>query len=227
MKKILFIVLCVAGITMYSCTKEELVIIDEELVLEENSPEFQTYLAERAMGFIRMYRFEKLGNVLDKIEDTALKTNLLDCLRKYKTEAENGGLFFVTPQNDSLFFMVPHAQSPAERTSLGMLFNTSPNIINAKGVLQGFKNFPKVQYFSGTNSLATGLKDLEYMPDMKEFGWIFYPADFTQLYPEGELPVTLAADFSASRTAAIFLPVGSTIPNAPDWLSQYVYMGPL
>lgn len=176
MKKILFIVLCVAGITMYSCTKEELVIIDEELVLEENSPEFQTYLAERAMGFIRMYRFEKLGNVLDKIEDTALKTNLLDSLRKYKTEAVNGGLFFVTPQNDSLFFMVPHAQSPAERTSLGMLFNTSPNIINAKGVLQGFKNFPKVQYFSGTNSLATGLKDLEYMPDrMDILPGGFYP----------------------------------------------------
>src|SRR5690606_25641782 len=61
----------------------------------------------------------------------------------------------------------------------------------------GFKNFPNVETVDIGNSLATGIKDLNSLPELKAFHWTFEPYYFAQFYPEVELaPRPLEFDFS-------------------------------
>ncbi|HMR18238.1 MAG TPA: hypothetical protein PKA53_02965 [Sphingobacterium sp.] len=185
------------GLVCSACTKEELVVIDREIELDENSLEYQDYLVERAIGFIKMYRFEKLKGVRDRIVDPEKKKEVDALYTEYRTIAENNGLYFVTAEKDTLFFLPAHETKPSERTGLGLVFNNAPNMVNSKGALYGFKNFPKVEILSFRYPLTSELHDLEYMPNLKQFGWELVPRDFEERYPNEEFaPTKLKADFS-------------------------------
>ena len=72
MKKTITFLFLLSLLGTWSCTKERLVIQDRELQFDENSPEYQIYQAERGMQYIRTFRFEKLGDVSDKINDESV-----------------------------------------------------------------------------------------------------------------------------------------------------------
>ncbi|MEA4917394.1 hypothetical protein [Proteiniphilum sp.] len=201
MKKI-SIILTVAGLLLFhSCNKEELVTINEPLELDENSRRYQEYLAERAINFIQLYRFDKLGDLMDRIIDPQIKAKVEAIYKEYRTRAENDAWYFVTPANDTLYFLPSVAKDAVQaRINFEPSFwdlQNQRNIINAEGVLHGFKNNPKIQSFSMLNSLATGLKGLEGMPDMTLFDWDIQTHVMIERYPDRELsPVKLQADFS-------------------------------
>lgn len=193
MKRILIIILAFSLSGFLSCTKERLVIQEKELEFDENSEEYQIYQAERAMQYIRTFRFEKLGDVLDKINDPAVKKNLQDSLSKYRYLAANEALYYLTKSNDTLFFM-----PPINGTQIGTNFLGNDNrLINDKGVIHGFKNFPETETLHFYNNLASGVTELEFLPNLKTFRWVVNPSDVIRKYPDEDYEyVPVRADLS-------------------------------
>ncbi|MBD1431368.1 hypothetical protein H8B06_00900 [Sphingobacterium sp. DN00404] len=218
MNKISIFLLTISFLAVLSCTKERLIIQENELEFDENSSEYQTYQAERAMEYIRMFRFEKLGDIFNKLNDPAVLKNLQDSLHKYRGIAETQALYVVTPGNDSLFFIPPENNSNptlGDEVWLGTNFLANyTKMPNARGVVQGFKNYPKTTLFYFYNHLGTGIKGLEEMPDMKRFTWGVSPTDFARAYPDQEFEyVPLQADLSGSHKLEEILIFGIQLGN--------------
>lgn len=203
MKKTITFLFLLSLLGTWSCTKERLVIQDRELQFDENSPEYQIYQAERGMQYIRTFRFEKLGDVLDKINDESVKKNLQDSLRKYRYIAETEALYYATEDKDTLYFMVPENNNPTlgDEVWLGTNFLSADiRLVNSKGNIHGFKNFSKTTIFHFYNNRATGLKELEDLPEMKIFRWLVNPADIVKYFPDEEFQyVPLQADLSGNH----------------------------
>lgn len=193
MKKILIGILTCSLFGFLSCTKERLVIREKELEFDENSEEYQTYQAERAMQYIRTFRFEKLGDVLDKINDPVEKKNLQDSLSRYRYVATNEALYYLTKEKDTLFFL-----PPINGTQIGTNFLGNDNrLVNDKGVIEGFKNFPETETLHFYNNLASGVNGLELLPKLKVFRWVVNPADVIRKYPGEDFEyVPVRADLS-------------------------------
>lgn len=207
MKKLLILIWCISGtlLLFQACTKEKLVTVNEPLELDENSPQYQRYLAERAINFIKLYRFDKLGNTIDRITDPGIKAEVTALYNEYRKRAEEEALFYVTPANDTLYFIPSIAGKPEAQTALNINFTpivldaqNQRNLINTRGTLQGFKIFPNMEDVGFMNPLATGLKDLEYMPKLKSFSWDKMPDFMEAAYPDEDVrtPTKLNADFS-------------------------------
>jgi hypothetical protein len=205
MKKI-FMLSAICGILfLQSCTKKELITVNEPLELDENSRQFQTYLAERAINFIKLYRFDKLGNTIDRITDPAIRAEVTALYNEYRKRASEEALFYVTQANDTLYFIPSISGKPEVQTSLSINFTpiifdlqNQRNLINSRGTLQGFAIFPNMEGIGLLNPLATGLKDLDKMPKLKVFS-IDKMLDFMEAaYPNEDVrtPTKLEADFS-------------------------------
>jgi len=205
MKKVL-ITISIAGLCLFlACTKQELTIIDDPMVLDENSRQYQAYMAERATNFIKLFRFDKLGDIRERIKDPEMKAKIDALYREYRTKAENEALYFVTPKNDTLYFLPSLDLDYPERffvnfepSSIGAGHS---NMINSEGILQGFQNYPNLTDFMPRNCFATGLKGLEFMPEMTYFGWkILWLDDLKKKYPDREFaPTRLKADLSQNH----------------------------
>ncbi|MGO1669578.1 MAG: hypothetical protein ACTHYC_01970 [Sphingobacterium sp.] len=203
MKKTITFLFLLSLLGTWSCTKERLVIQDRELQFDENSPEYQVYQAERAMQYIRTFRFEKLGDVLSKINDEGVKENLQDSLRKYRHIAETEALYYAAKDIDTLYFrpdVVVYDPSYREGARLGGHFTLpSTTLVNSRGIIHGFKNFPNTTEFHFYNNRATGLKGLEDLPEMKIFRWLINPSDIVKSFPDEEFEyVPLQADLSGN-----------------------------
>ncbi|MGC4233551.1 MAG: hypothetical protein QM594_11280 [Niabella sp.] len=180
-----------------ACTKKELITINDPLKLDENSVQFQQYMEERATQLIKKYRFDQLGNTIDRIKDPVVRERVLALLTEYRDRAFNEALYYAKPNGDTIFFFPPNIDNrfEAKRLYISNLYQKA--VVNEIGVLHGFKNFPNVETVDIGNSLATGIKDLNGLPELKTFNWIFEPYYFGQFYPEIELaPRPLDFDFS-------------------------------
>ena len=199
----------IAALSLFQgCTKEKLVTVNEPLELDENSPQYQRYMAERAINFIKLYRFDKLGNTIDRITDPDIKAEVMALYNEYRKRASEEALYFVTPGNDTLYFIPSITGRPADQTGLSINFvpttfdlQNQRNIINSRGILQGFKIFPNVENVGFLNSLATGLKDLEFMPKLQTFNWEIMTGIMEAAYPDEDVitPTKLDADFSKNN----------------------------
>lgn len=189
MKNINTILLLMFGLFLgvISCTKEELRINNQELDLKENSPEYQVYLAERSMQFIRSYRFHELGNTLDKITDPTVKKNLTDSLTKYRGVAADNAIYFVNEKNDSIFVFLG-LENRLERTRASAGFFSSQYIVypNVDAPLYGFDKFPKLEDIWLTDGLATSLEGLDKSQELKSITLMRDPGLFRTRYPTRE-----------------------------------------
>ncbi|MBX3255429.1 MAG: hypothetical protein KF862_14905 [Chitinophagaceae bacterium] len=202
MKKI-FTISIVSALLLFcfqACTKEELVTINEPLELDENSIQYQQYMEERATQLIKQYRFDQLGNTIDRIKDPVARERVLALLTEYRDRAFNEALYYAKPNGDTVFFFPPNIDDRKEAIRLYISNLYQKSVVNEIGVLHGFKNFPKVETVEIGNSLATGIRDLNGLPELKTFNWTFEPYYFGQFYPEVELaPVPLELDFSQNH----------------------------
>lgn len=180
-----------------ACTKEELITINDPLELDENSVQFQQYMEERAVQLIKKYRFDQLGNTIDRIKDPVVRERVIALLTEYRDRAFNEALYYAKPNGDTIFFFPPNIDNRFETKRLLISNLYQKAVVNEIGVLHGFKNFPNVETVDIGNSLATGIKDLNSLPELKAFHWTFEPYYFAQFYPEVELaPRPLEFDFS-------------------------------
>jgi hypothetical protein len=188
-------------IIVLSCTKEELSIEDKPLEIDENSEEYQKYMAERAREYILTYRFEKVQDVLGKVQDAQERKRLTELLAEYRAKAAQDAFYFVTDQNDSLFFLDPKVTDAATRTSLTLDFVGTPPfsgpLFNTKGILHGFKRFPKLTDLEIANSAGTGIAEIAFLTDLEHLKWYVDRYVMEQQFPEEEfVPTPLVADFS-------------------------------
>ncbi len=183
-----------------ACTKQELITVNEPVELDENSIQYQQYMVERATELIKAYRFDQLGNTIDRIKDPTERQKVLALLTEYRDRAFNEALYYATPSGDTIFFFPPGIDSRLEAKRLYISNLYQKAVVNEIGVLHGFKNFPAVETVDMGNSLATGIKDLNGLPELKTFNWTFVPYYFGEFYPDVELaPVPLEFDFSENK----------------------------
>ena len=202
MKKIftIGIISLLALSSFQACTKEELVTINNPLELDENSIQYQQYMEERAIQLIKEYRFDRLGNTIDRIKDPVARERVLALLAEYRNRAFNEALYYAKPNKDTIFFFPPNIDSRLEAKRLYISNLYQKAVVNEIGVLHGFKNFPNVETVDIGNSLATGIKDLNGLPELKTFNWTFEPYYFREFYPDVELaPRPLDFDFSQNH----------------------------
>lgn len=196
---IAFASLCIL-LGFQACTKQELITVNEPVELDENSIQYQQYMVERATELIKAYRFDQLGNTIDRIKDPAERQKVLALLTEYRDRAFNEALYYATPSGDTIFFFPPGIDSRLEAKRLYISNLYQKAVVNEIGVLHGFKNFPAVETVDMGNSLATGIKDLNGLPELKTFNWTFVPYYFGEFYPDVELaPVPLEFDFSENK----------------------------
>lgn len=206
MKKLFtFIITVTLGLSLFTaCKKEELVVVNEPLELDENSPQYQEYMIERAINLIELFRFDKLGNTIDRIKDPAKKAEILAMLDEYRNRARNEAWYYVTPESDTLYFFPPVEGSRLEAknsfinfTPLFLQFPWQKQIVNVKGILHGMGIFPNLEEFGATNCLATGIKDVDQMPNLKSFSWTFLADYLPYFFPDLVLePFPFEVDFS-------------------------------
>lgn len=216
MKKIFTI--CITSLLILflfqACTQEELVTINDPLELDENSLQYQQYMEERAIELIKSYRFDQLGNTIDRIKDPVVKEKILALLTEYRTIAFNEALYIAKPTNDTLFFFPPNVEDRKEAKGITLNYTMNSMVtLNEIGVLHGFKNFPKLELLIFYNSLVTSIKDLNTLPELKRFDWRVDAYDFSQRYPDIELTPS-AVDFDFSQNNKL-----------EDLLLEYVEMG--
>jgi hypothetical protein len=121
-------------------------------------------------------------------------------LTEYRDRALNEALYYAKANGDTIFFFPPAIDNrfEAKRLYISNLYQKA--VVNEIGVLHGFKNFPNVETIDIGNSLATGIKDLNGLPELKTFNWTFVPYYFGEFYPDVELaPVPLEFDFSENE----------------------------
>ncbi len=186
---------------LFSCKKEELVITEVPLELDENTEEYQQYIAERALEFIKTYRLEKVDSLIKKLTNEKEKKRITDSFIVYKQRAISDAFYFVTDKNDSLFFLHPGIKNEKELTNLIMNFVGQPpfsgSLFNTKGVLHGFRRFPELIELTIENSLGTGIEELEYADDLQTFTWSVDRGVMEQQFPQQAFEyVALKADFS-------------------------------
>ncbi|MFA7493971.1 MAG: hypothetical protein WCZ43_10720, partial [Proteiniphilum sp.] len=138
-----------------ACTKQELITVNEPVELDENSIQYQQYMVERATELIKAYRFDQLGNTIDRIKDSEAKARVTALLTEYRDRAFNEALYYATPSGDTIFFFPPGIDSRLEAKRLYISNLYQKAVVNEIGVLHGFKNFPAVETVDMGNSLAT------------------------------------------------------------------------
>src|SRR5690606_29865214 len=140
---------------------------------------------------------DQLGNTIDRIKDPVVRERVIALLTEYRDRAFNEALYYAKPNGDTIFFFPPNIDNRFETKRLLISNLYQKAVVNEIGVLHGFKNFPNVETVDIGNSLATGIKDLNSLPELKAFHWTFEPYYFAQFYPEVELaPRPLEFDFS-------------------------------
>lgn len=197
--RILLLTAILLGVS--SCTKEELLVEDQPIPINENSPSYQSYLAERAISFIKIYRFDQVKSILERISEESIKSEIMLTYKEYKTRADNEALYYVNQKNDTLFFIVPSETEPDRLTRTWMyLINEKTNIPKTKGVLSGLRKFPKLQTFIADHTLVDEVHELSYLQDLIRFDWSQNEEFYKQYFPnEAYTPVKLVADFSKNH----------------------------
>lgn len=201
MKKYKILLLTVILLGISSCTKEELLVVDQPIPVNEDSPSYQGYLAERAISFIKIYRFDQVKSILDRITEKSIKDGIMVTYNEYKTRADNEALYYVNPTNDTLYFVVPSETEPDRLTRTWMyLNNEKANIPKTKGVLSGLKKFSKLQTFIADYTLVDEIHELSYLQDLERFDWSRNEEFHKQYFPnESYTPVKLVVDFSKNH----------------------------
>lgn len=191
------ILLFVAMLFTVSCTKEELRINNKELELNENSPEYQVYLAERTMTNILKFQFDDIDNVISKIEDATVKKSLTDSLTKYRAKAEKEALYFKKSDNTTVYLWLGN-KKPEERTGVFVNFiSNKTNYQNLDEPLQGFEKFPNTTSVFISGAFTKSLIGIDKLSKLKSFGLSRSAYYSNSFYPNRDFEfIPIAVDLS-------------------------------
>lgn len=188
-------------LTLAACTKEKLVIVDQPLTIDQESEESQNYLYERAFEYIKMYRFEKLPDIMGQISDQSILDSLNQSKDVYLTEAKESAFKLVTEDNETYYYKHRGTGTPEEITRLDMDFTAQwgHSHPNEKGTFSGFEYYPNLTTLWITNTRSTELIGFNQTPKLQEVKWTINPNVFEQWFPnEAFITPSPTIDFSGN-----------------------------
>ena len=161
--------LCIVAIS--SCERGDSInVITQDIDLNENSQEYQTYLKERIESHLQTYRFEEAKRLIAKLtgEESQKKFGML--YEQYHQQALTQGCGYILETGDTVFLKVMNKDevSPKELTYLKDFYDY-PELKgnNKEATLWGLGNYPALESLEIPSCFVSKVKDLDKLKNLR------------------------------------------------------------
>ena len=161
--------LCIVAIS--SCERGDSInVITQDIDLNENSQEYQTYLKERIESHLQTYRFEEAKRLMAKLtgEESQKKFGML--YEQYHQQALTQGCGYILETGDTVFLKVMNKDevSPKELTYLKDFYDY-PELKgnNKEATLWGLGNYPALESLEIPSCFVSKVKDLDKLKNLR------------------------------------------------------------
>ena len=161
--------LCIVAIS--SCERGDSInVITQDIDLNENSQEYQTYLKERIESHLQTYRFEEAKRLMAKLtgEESQKKFGML--YEQYHQQALTQGCGYILETGDTVFLKVMNEDeiSPKELTYLKDFYDY-PELKgnNKEATLWGLGNYPALESLEIPSCFVSKVKDLDKLKNLR------------------------------------------------------------
>ena len=161
--------LCIVAIS--SCERGDSInVITQDIDLNENSQEYQTYLKERIESHLQTYRFEEAKRLMAKLtgEEAQKKFGML--YEQYHQQALTQGCGYILETGDTVFLKVMNKDEipPKELTYLKEFYDY-PELKgnNKEATLWGLGNYPALESLVIPSCFVSKVKDLDKLKNLR------------------------------------------------------------
>lgn len=161
--------LCIVAIS--SCERGDSInVITQDIDLNENSQEYQTYLKERIESHLQTYRFEEAKRLMAKLtgEESQKKFGML--YEQYHQQALTQGCGYILETGDTVFLKVMNKDEipPKELTYLKDFYDY-PELKgnNKEATLWGLGNYPALESLEIPSCFVSKVKDLDKLKNLR------------------------------------------------------------
>ena len=161
--------LCIVAIS--SCERGDSInVITQDIDLNENSQEYQTYLKERIESHLQTYRFEEAKRLIAKLtgEEAQKKFGML--YEQYHQQALTQGCGYILGTGDTVFLKVMNKDEipPKELTYLKDFYDY-PELKgnNKEATLWGLGNYPALESLVIPSCFVSKVKDLDKLKNLR------------------------------------------------------------
>ena len=161
--------LCIVAIS--SCERGDSInVITQDIDLNENSQEYQTYLKERIESHLQTYRFEEAKRLIAKLtgEEAQKKFGML--YEQYHQQALTQGCGYILETGDTVFLKVMNKDEipPKELTYLKDFYDY-PELKgnNKEATLWGLGNYPALESLVIPSCFVSKVKDLDKLKNLR------------------------------------------------------------
>lgn len=161
--------LCIVAIS--SCERGDSInVITQDIDLNENSQEYQTYLKERIESHLQTYRFEEAKRLIAKLtgEEAQKKFGML--YEQYHQQALTQGCGYILETGDTVFLKVMNKDEipPKELTYLKDFYDY-PELKgnNKEATLWGLGNYPALESLEIPSCFVSKVKDLDKLKNLR------------------------------------------------------------
>jgi hypothetical protein len=161
--------LCIVAIS--SCERGDSInVITQDIDLNENSQEYQTYLKERIESHLQTYRFEEAKRLIAKLtgEESQKKFGML--YEQYHQQALTQGCGYILETGDTVFLKVMNKDEipPKELTYLKDFYDY-PELKgnNKEATLWGLGNYPALESLEIPSCFVSKVKDLDKLKNLR------------------------------------------------------------
>ena len=161
--------LCIVAIS--SCERGDSInVITQDIDLNENSLEYQTYLKERIESHLQTYRFEEAKRLIAKLtgEESQKKFGML--YEQYHQQALTQGCGYILETGDTVFLKVMNKDEipPKELTYLKDFYDY-PELKgnNKEATLWGLGNYPALESLEIPSCFVSKVKDLDKLKNLR------------------------------------------------------------
>lgn len=161
--------LCIVAIS--SCERGDSInVITQDIDLNENSQEYQTYLKERIESHLQTYRFDEAKRLIAKLtgEESQKKFGML--YEQYHQQALTQGCGYILETGDTVFLKVMNKDEipPKELTYLKDFYDY-PELKgnNKEATLWGLGNYPALESLEIPSCFVSKVKDLDKLKNLR------------------------------------------------------------
>ena len=161
--------LCIVAIS--SCERGDSInVITQDIDLNENSQEYQTYLKERIESHLQTYRFDEAKRLIAKLtgEESQKKFGML--YEQYHQQALTQGCGYILETGDTVFLKVMNKDEipPKELTYLKDFYDY-PELKgnNKEAILWGLGNYPALESLVIPSCFVSKVKDLDKLKNLR------------------------------------------------------------
>lgn len=161
--------LCIVAIS--SCERGDSInVITQDIDLNENSQEYQTYLKERIESHLQTYRFEEAKRLIAKLTGEEVQKKFGMLYEQYHQQALTQGCGYILETGDTVFLKVMNKDEipPKELTYLKDFYDY-PELKgnNKEATLWGLGNYPALESLVIPSCFVSKVKDLDKLKNLR------------------------------------------------------------